>query len=277
MNSRTESKPLINILTRTSNRPRGFLNCYLSIKEQTYANIKHFVAYDENSCLEYLNDLNIQLVNVTQLKSDLNSKEADSEGNLYAPYNLYCNALLDKVDDGWVIFLDDDDHLLHNKVIEEIVAIILKNKSINDLYLWQMRYPDGRVLPLDRQIDKEIIQKNYIGSPCYMFHSSHKDKVRWDSYKAADYRFLMQLKEELPNHIFIKKIVAQINNYGDLGRRNDLEVAEIAANKMPWSFYKNIFWYLRPKYHHKVFGKLLFHKNTYKRLLSGSRTKLHAS
>ena len=48
--------PLINILTRTSNRPIGFKNCELSIKNQTYKNIKHIVSYDNDNDLTYLKE-----------------------------------------------------------------------------------------------------------------------------------------------------------------------------------------------------------------------------
>ncbi len=33
------------------------------------------------------------------------------EEHLLAPYNLYCNQLLNEVDEGWIMFLDDDDSL----------------------------------------------------------------------------------------------------------------------------------------------------------------------
>ena len=45
---------LINILTRTSNRPIGFYNCYQSIKNQTHNNINHFVSFDNYQDQEYI-------------------------------------------------------------------------------------------------------------------------------------------------------------------------------------------------------------------------------
>ena len=163
----------INILTRTSNRPIGFKFTYLSIKEQSYSNIHHIVAYDNKEDLPYLDDLKIELVDVTQMNMADNYPKTDSEGNLFAPYNLYCNSLLDTVEDGWILFLDDDDSLYHSKVIKELVDIINDDYSTDNIFIWQMRYPDGRVLPANNQVDQRIIKKNYIGSPCYIFHSSY--------------------------------------------------------------------------------------------------------
>ncbi len=263
----------INILTRTSNRPVGFQFTYSSIKEQSYSNIKHIVAYDDKQDLSYLKNLKIDLIDVTHIGLSDDHPETDAEGNLYAPYNLYCNELLDAVEDGWILFLDDDDSLYHSHVIQDLVDIINEDYSTDKIFIWQMRYPDGKVLPNYTQIRNEVVKKNYIGSPCYVFHSSYAKRARWDSFKASDYRFLKQLLEIIPNHRFIKKIGVQINNFGDLGRRNDISNMNNASIELPRSFYKNLIWYLIPKYHQKVFGKLVFHKNSYKRLFGISKSK----
>ena len=115
---------LINVLTRTSNRPLGFQKCHRSIQEQTYKNIRHIVSYDDCADLWYLKDLEISLVDVSKIKNTDTPKVSVIENRVYAPYNLYCNALLEVVDDGWILFLDDDDNLYQSKVIEELVARI---------------------------------------------------------------------------------------------------------------------------------------------------------
>lgn len=255
----------INILTRTSNRPIGFKRCYLSVAEQSYKNTRHIVSYDDAADLNYLKDLAIDTVNVSQIKASKALQETDAEGNLYAPYNLYCNSLLDKVEDGWVLFLDDDDNLYHSKVLEELIHTIQENFNEDTMYIWQMRYPDGRVLPTSQQIKNKIIKKNSIGSPCYLFHSKYKDLVRWDAYKASDFRFLEQLLNLVPQQVFIPKVKVQINNFGDYGQRNDIATS-LGLTNMPLVFYKNFYWSLIPKYHTRLFGKLVFHKLTYQNL-----------
>lgn len=258
---------LINVLTRTSNRPIGFKKCYTSVKEQTYKNIRHIVSYDDTKDLWYLEDLDIDLVDVTEIKKVKSIEEADAEGNLYAPYNLYCNAMLGQVEKGWVLFLDDDDNLYHNKVIEEIVSKIQANDNEDTIFVWQMRYPDGGLLPTIKQISNQIIKKNNIGSPCYLFHSKFIKDANWDTFKASDFRFLQQLLEHISTRVFLQKVMVQINNYGDLGQKNDLVKPTASNYKMPTLFYKNTLWSLIPKYHTRLFGRFVFHKNTYHRFL----------
>ena len=134
---------LINILTRTSNRPAGFRLCRQSIVNQTYKNIKHFVSYEDEKSLEYINDQEIIKIKVEKEKKGLIKNE---KGYLYAPYNLYLNKLISNIKEGWILFLDDDDNLFHNKVIEEVVKEIQKGDE-DTIYIWQMRYPNGLVLP----------------------------------------------------------------------------------------------------------------------------------
>ncbi len=57
----------INILTRTSNRPHGMRHCYDSVKQQTYKNIRHIVAYDTPSDLDYLQKLDVDLIKVDKV------------------------------------------------------------------------------------------------------------------------------------------------------------------------------------------------------------------
>jgi hypothetical protein len=171
--------------------------------------------------------------------------------------------LLDQVEDGWILFLDDDDHLYHNKVLEEIVSNLQQNYDEDAMYVWQMRYPDGRVLPTNQQIGNQVIKKNYIGSPCFLFHSTYKNDVHWDAYKGSDFRFLQQLLKKIPKKVFIPKVMVQINNLGDYGKRNDIS----KKIKMPVVFYKNVFWFILPKYHTRLFGKLVFHKHTYQNVI----------
>ncbi len=262
---------LINILTRSSNRPYGFNKCYLSVKKQTYKNVRHIVSYDNEKDIKYLKKLDIDLVFVKKTNQSLSSASVNLEGDTKAPYNLYCNELLDKVKEGWILFLDDDDNLFHNKILEEIVSEI-KSANEDTLFIWQMRYPNGKVLPSNRFIKEKKIVKYNIGSPCFMFHSKYKNQARWDDFKASDFRFLKQLTKEIPKKVFLKKIVAQINNYGDLGNKND--ILKSKSPQLNIYFYKTLVWYLLPKKHFELFGMPVFQKKTYKKALKKLRNKL---
>lgn len=112
-------KPLINILTRTSNRPIGFDINVKSVKEQTYDNINHIIGYDNDEDLNYINKYD-GLIKVKVDRESLIS--ADTSPNpmtgKYSPHNLYFNEMMKIVTDGWIIYYDDDDKLAHPMVIE---------------------------------------------------------------------------------------------------------------------------------------------------------------
>ena len=212
---------IFNILTRTSNRPNGFDKCYNSIINQTYKNINHIVSYDNDKDLDYLNKYDLTKVKVDReflIKTDT-SKVQKSPNFWFSPHNLYLNVLLEHVSDGWIIFLDDDDMLLSDTVIEEI------NNSLVDedtMLIWQMRYPNGMILPNNSDYKLKKIRLGGIGGSCFTFHSKWKDVAKWDAYKCGDFRFLEKLSKSIPNKKWIDSPFIQLNNGGGHGKRIDL-------------------------------------------------------
>ena len=201
-NKQVKEELLINILTRTSGRPIGFYNCRRSIEKQSYKKIKYFVSYENEDDIDYLDCTGLIKIKVNKYDGDI---LINPNGSLHAPYNLYCNELLNNVENGWILFLDDDDHLLHNKVIQEIVSEI-KKADEDTLFIWQMRYPNGKLLPTREHFKSEQIAMDYIGSPCFIFHSKYKGFAKWDQWKASDYRVIKKLHETIPNTKWIKKV-----------------------------------------------------------------------
>lgn len=249
-----EEQILINILTRTSKRPLGFENCHKSIINQTYKNIKHIVSYEDDKDLQYLNKYDIQKVKVDKYKGE---KQINVDGYLFAPYNSYCNSLLNNVKEGWILFLDDDDNLLHNKVIEELVTEIKKNDECT-MFIWKMRYPDGNTIPSNKYFKYKKIEINNIGTPCILFNSKYKSITTWDNFKGSDFRFIKKLFEEIPNKIWLKRTYIQINNFGDYGNRNDIN------SNLGLIYKKSILWFFIPKYHFKLFNVNVLHLKSYK-------------
>lgn len=220
---KTDDEYLINILTRTSGRSKGFKTCYNSIHNQSYKKVRHIVSYDCDQDLDYLENFNVDLIKV-DLEDLVQKDTSQNPGDQpYFPYNLYCNELMKEVNQGWVLFLDDDDMLAHKHVLAEIVTK-LKTASKETLWLWQMKYPDGRVKPWLSLLLKKEIRLRQIGSPCFMFHSKYKMEVPWDAYKCADYRFVKELSEIIPHIKVIAKPMILLNNFGGKGKRKDIEV-----------------------------------------------------
>ena len=214
---------LINILTRTSGRPNGFRKCRESIQNQTYKNIRHIVCYDSSEDLKYLSKFEVDYFKVNKGKRwRFFGLRKNKPG--YKPYNLYCNKLLRKVKRGWIMFLDDDDMLLHDEVIKIVVEAI-NQKNNNTLLIWQTRYPDGSLLPKKEGFESRKISYMNIDTACFAFHSDYKKTAKWDSYVGADFRFISELANSIPDQKWLQMALTQKNNFGDHGRRNDITLS----------------------------------------------------
>lgn len=219
--SSVEKPVLINILTRTSGRPIGFRKCRESLKNQSYKNFRHIVSYDDIADLTYLNKYDsIDKIKVARQENPLKGEIPPVPGD-FKPYNLYCNELLQEVKEGWVIFLDDDDMLSHNNVLKEIVNHIRQNND-NTLFLWYTRFPCGTLLPSKAIFKSKKIVLQQIDTACFLFHSKYKNAVKWDSWWAADFRFIEALSQIIPKQKWLPFAFTQKNNFGDQGRRNDI-------------------------------------------------------
>ena len=71
------------------------------------------MCYDDDRCLEYLTEY-MTHPKITIFKASPVDKKARGF------YNLYCNQLLDRVENGWIMFLDDDDIWKPNKVASQL-------------------------------------------------------------------------------------------------------------------------------------------------------------
>lgn len=175
INNWWNNTPLINILIRTSNRPDYFQKCISSIVNQNYNPIRVIVSYDSNISYNYLQ----KYKNIDIFKMPLKSR---GKYNV----NLYLNSLIDKVDDGWIIFLDDDDFLLDDDSIGTLVKHI-KNES--QIFFWKYSTYNKLIYPKNiRNIkDDDIVTSNFC------FHSEYKNISKWIDQKKGNYRFLIDI------------------------------------------------------------------------------------
>jgi GT2 family glycosyltransferase len=213
----------INVLTRTSNRPTGFKRCYDSIKKQTHLNINHIVSYDNDNDLSYLSKYeDITLVKIDRdeaIKNDKSPQNIESKLFWKSPHNLYCNYLLDEVDNGWVMFLDDDDEFKDPNALTKITSRI---KDQDTMFFWQMEFLNGIRLPDAGSFANKTPKLFKIGSPCFLFHSKWKNRVRWDSFKCSDFRFVDQMNRVINKAEWIYEPFIQINSIGS-GKRIDIK------------------------------------------------------
>jgi hypothetical protein len=213
--------PLINIITRTSNRPNGFDRNYCSIKNQTYKNINHIVIYDNHSDFEkYLfkyDDITTIWVDRDKLKN--NYLGPHFLGKFFWPsyHNLYFNPILKTIDEGWIIFLDDDDYLFDKDSVQKIVNHL---QDEDTLYIWKMLSNGNIIIPKEIAFKMKKIELGNIGNNCFTFHSKWSKETQWDAFKCADFRFVKTLSEKIPKQEWIDEILMVVPSSG-FGKRID--------------------------------------------------------
>jgi len=212
--------PLINILTRTSGRPNAFKRCVESVSNQTYGNINHIIITDSNYNLEYINKYEFNDVCVVDREMAIkNDYSINPNTGKYSPHNLYFNGMKDKVKDGWMIYLDDDDYLSHDGIIGEVVDEI-NSVDIDTIIYWKMLYDNGNFLPrLINDLNPPRI--GGIGSPCFTVSTKWLKDIKWDGWKCADFRVIDALHKTLPKYKWVDKVVAIIPSAG-FGFKKDM-------------------------------------------------------
>lgn len=194
--------PLINILIRTSSRPQYFDKCLKSILNQEYKNYRVIVCYDTEESKSYIEKYSGKC-NIFYYYVE---KELREKTEKYR-FNLYCNSLMDKVDKGYIIFLDDDDTLTHKYVLNIISDNILFDE---DFLIWKFLRPDKVIYPSDIN----NVKLGEIGTISACFHSKYKNMARWWDKPGGDFNFYNQLltnKDIKFKKKFIDSILTQTN------------------------------------------------------------------
>ncbi len=207
--------PVINILVRTSGRPKYFNNCINSIISQTYKNVNIFCSIDDNS--NYTIKYPVYPVNVVSKKDIKPVDKGETYGKPF-PYNLYLNDLQAKVNSGIIMYLDDDDAFNNTKALE----IIAKESKTNDLLFWKVKCNE-RIIPNannwgDRPVCCDI---SGIG---LAFNSEYREFAKWEAYKRGDYRVANNLYEKIQKIKYIDKVLTRTQSGQNAGNRKDRKV-----------------------------------------------------
>jgi len=211
----------VNIITRTSNRPLYFKRNELSVKNQTYKKIIHHVITDNIFDLYVKPKKNTVIHHVNHEKTNTSLDIADPMTGGKAPYNLYFNDVLDTIESGWILYLDDDDYLLDDTAIERLIS---KLNSNDDMLIFQMRYENGMVLP-PNDLAKVFPVLYKIGSPCIMANIINIKNNKWDGYKCGDYRHICKVYKSCKTKLWLVTPYVGVggeNGRGNLGGKNDL-------------------------------------------------------
>ena len=223
---------MINILVRTSNRPKEFKKCIDSILEQTYRQFKIICCYDDIKSKEYISEINDK--RLISYYIDL------KENCFHYKYNLYCNFLLSKVKNGWIMFLDDDDMLSSKNSLQTIINNL---SNINNLIFWKVNIKNKIVYPKNLN----NINMGEIANSGFCFHSSFKNYSNWECRRGSDYLFIKKLKSNIRfNNIFINRELVKTQVGPNRGKKlehkniNDYDIEYIFCSKVRYKSFFNL-------------------------------------
>ena len=191
---------MMNIITRTHLRPKRFKICRDSVYSQTYRDVNHIVGSD-TACNYF---------DAVKLVKKSHSVKRDEIGKHPAPYNLHLNELANYCQEGYVMYLDDDDVFVDSDSLQEI----MDNVSDDAVILWRVNI-NGRVVPCDDNFGKII--PNDISGIGFCFHTKHLP-VNWGSWTGGDYRVIKSLTSRL-RMILVDKILTKTQGKPNKGKR----------------------------------------------------------
>jgi len=194
---------LVNVITRTHNRPKYFKVCRDSILNQSHENINHVVGSD-TVCDYYDDCIKLELSEQVSSKPDV--------GTYPAPWNLHLNELGKHIKEGWVMYLDDDDKFASLDALKIIVSNI---DNEDQILLWKVDI-NGWIVPSDEAFGR-MIQPGNISGIGFMFHTKHLP-VDWGSWSYGDYRVLRQLSKKLKQK-WINLILTQTQGKPNNGKQ----------------------------------------------------------
>lgn len=212
-------EPIINILVRTSSRKKYFETCINTILEQDYQNINIWVSIDNNDKYPIKHPVYPVYISKHEI-SDI--KEKNKIDGIVFPYNHYINIIQDKINTGYIMYLDDDDKLNDNKVVSNIANEIKKG---NDLVFWKVKIGE-KILPPPELFGKEPKLFNISGIG-YCFNSKYKEHAFWRPFKRADFNCAKSLHSNIKNKSWIDKVLASTQDGSHAGLRIDKTVLKL--------------------------------------------------
>jgi len=169
---------MINIITRTHNRPEYFQRCMASIVQQNYNDINWIVGTDTDC--PYYPQAHKVYVNYQQ-------PLFVPDGMYKAPWNQYLNELQRYTREGWVTYLDDDDEYTSPKSLQRIAAAC---QNEDEIVVWKVEIIPTWIVP--SQSFGKFIQAGDFSGIGFAFHTKHLP-VDWGNLSYGDFRVATQL------------------------------------------------------------------------------------
>jgi hypothetical protein len=137
--------------------------------------------------------------------------------------------LNDKVNDGWVMYLDDDDEFTDENALSTIASRFYDE---NNLILWRTQI-GALIIPNDTYFGEKP-EPCEISGIAFCFHSKHKNIVNWTNWKRADYRVIAELYKHL-KPVWIDAILTKTQNglHGGNGQDKNEKIFEVELKLNP--------------------------------------------
>jgi hypothetical protein len=145
----------------------------------------------------------------------------------HAPYNTYLKIVEGYLDDdAWILYVDDDDKLTNNFILNTLNKIIVGYGSEDVLHINTLTFPNSTNFPNEEH--KFLYQHGFpfihgnIGTMNMCFHSKYKQYTYWDEWTGGDYRTITSLREAIGNINITETNIIETQNGSSGGSRKDL-------------------------------------------------------
>ncbi len=192
---------VLNVLTRTCNRPNRFRRCRESVLAQKWGGtVRQFVSIDR-PCTYAEGDVIIPATG--NIAPEIPSEHVRHRD---APYNLYVNDLLAAVRGGWVLVLDDDDELLTTDAFSKLEPYMADENNMI-VFKFAMGSGDGRKrFAMPHSFERGLII-NDTPCSCYIYSSRHKELGVWHGKYSGDFYAAQNLASKL-NIVWVDEVIA---------------------------------------------------------------------
>ena len=128
-------------------------------------------------------------------------------------WNLFCNDLKSQVEEGYLLYADDDDLFVPGSLakLEELL------KDEPDGLIVQFLRKGTVKKPTDFMIERRIIKRGVIGGGCLVLHSKFKNVADWKAKKGADFDWISDISYKI-NLRFVHLILQTTYNNGRHGK-----------------------------------------------------------
>lgn len=212
--------PLLNILVRCHNRPKGFKRLIESARG--YPNVRFICSYDNDETWRYLHKERVEKVRV-----DPAPPERQPPGEEYRnplPANAYFNEMYKRVLGGYVMFMDDDDEFT-----EYSTGRIARQAEEDRMLLWRVNTRQGKSVPSNDHWG--TITAGDISGIGVCFHSKWIEQAQWEPWRRGDYRVIKNLSKVIKPKWLNEHLTQMARLVDEITPKERIEAAKAKAKE----------------------------------------------